>query len=406
MQGQAIEFSESDLDASARAYDPELSEAPIVVGHPATDAPAYGWVQGLERIGDRLAAAPRQIDPAFAEMVNAGRFKKISAAFYLPSAPNNPVPGVYYLRHVGFLGAQPPAVKGLRDARFADTEGVVTIEFGEQSDYLVAQVFRSLREWLIEKYSPDDADRVVPNYVVDGLQAEANREASESASEPVDASVSPVGFSETHLSGDQSMADQSSTLAERERKLAEEQARLAVEKAAFAEQQAALKQAAEEQAAFAEKQRQMEAREAEFAERETKLRDAEETARKRELAEFSETLIRQGRLLPRDKDSVVAFMAGLDPAATVEFGEGDEKTSQTPLVWFQEFLKRMPVQVRFGEMSSPEAGSGAIQASDAQIAARARTYHAAAHARGENISFAEAVDAVRSNQDGGNDPHA
>lgn len=68
---------------------------------------------------DGLNAEPHQVDPEFAEMVNAGRFKKISASFYTPDAPNNPVPGVYYLRHVGFLGAQPPAVKGLKQAEFA-----------------------------------------------------------------------------------------------------------------------------------------------------------------------------------------------------------------------------------------------------------------------------------------------
>ncbi len=49
-----------------------------------------------------LSATPRQVDPAFAEMVEAGRFKKISASFYAPSASGNPVPGTYYLRHVGF----------------------------------------------------------------------------------------------------------------------------------------------------------------------------------------------------------------------------------------------------------------------------------------------------------------
>ncbi len=51
-------------------------------------------------------------------MVKAGRFKSRSASFYHPDNPNNPKPGVYYLRHVGFLGAQPPAVKGLKAVEF------------------------------------------------------------------------------------------------------------------------------------------------------------------------------------------------------------------------------------------------------------------------------------------------
>ncbi|MEW5972330.1 MAG: peptidase [Pseudomonadota bacterium] len=131
MSGEVISFSEADLAASAQAYNPSIHEAPLVVGHPRHDAPAYGWVQALEFGEDGLTAIPYQVDPAFAEMYAAGRFKKVSASFYRPNASNNPVPGVWYLRHVGFLGAQPPAVKGLRPAEFADGEDCVTVEFGE-----------------------------------------------------------------------------------------------------------------------------------------------------------------------------------------------------------------------------------------------------------------------------------
>ncbi len=129
MSGAVLAFSESDLAASAAAYDPALHEAPIVVGHPVLDAPAYGWVKSVSFAADGLQAEPHQVDAAFAEMVAAGRFKKISASFFPPDAPSNPVPGVYYLRHVGFLGAQPPAVKGLRAPSFAEGEGAVTLEF-------------------------------------------------------------------------------------------------------------------------------------------------------------------------------------------------------------------------------------------------------------------------------------
>jgi hypothetical protein len=128
MSGAELAFSEADLAASAAAYDPALSEAPIVVGHPAHDLPAYGWVKSLAFAAGNLEAEPDQVDPAFAEMVAAGRFKKISASFYPPASKNNPVPGVYYLRHVGFLGAAAPAVKGLRTPAFADEGDAVTLE--------------------------------------------------------------------------------------------------------------------------------------------------------------------------------------------------------------------------------------------------------------------------------------
>lgn len=130
MGGQVLSFSESDLQATVAAYDPAKHEAPLVVGHPRHDLPAYGWVQALGFSEGGLDATPAQVNTDFADMVAAGAFKKISASFYSPDAANNPVPGVYYLRHVGFLGAQAPAVKGLRQPSFADDEtGVVT--FGE-----------------------------------------------------------------------------------------------------------------------------------------------------------------------------------------------------------------------------------------------------------------------------------
>ncbi|BGI52610.1 MAG: hypothetical protein HamCj_09630 [Candidatus Hamiltonella defensa (Ceratovacuna japonica)] len=131
--GQVLNVSEQDLRACADAYDPALHEAPIVTGHPTTDAPAYGWIKQLSAQGRDLLAEPQQVDPAFSELVTAGRYKKISASFYLPHAPNNPAPGALYLRHVGFLGAQPPAVKGLRAVSFADTEDGV-VEFTEDLD--------------------------------------------------------------------------------------------------------------------------------------------------------------------------------------------------------------------------------------------------------------------------------
>ncbi|QIW15847.1 peptidase [Pasteurellaceae bacterium RH1A] len=128
--GLEVNITPAMLQEAVAAYSPQYHEAPLVVGHPKSNLPAYGWVKNLILDGDLLKAEPQQIDPAFAEMVASGRFKKISASFYLPDSPNNPKKGVLYLRHVGFLGAMPPAVKGLKDPVFneADQEGIVKFE--------------------------------------------------------------------------------------------------------------------------------------------------------------------------------------------------------------------------------------------------------------------------------------
>ncbi len=110
LNGQTKDFSETDLDTIASSYDPQQHEAPIVIGHPETNAPAYGWIDKLKRVGDRLIAFPKQVSNEFAELVKTGAFKKRSISI----TPD------LQLNHVGFLGAAAPAVKGLKDVEFAE----------------------------------------------------------------------------------------------------------------------------------------------------------------------------------------------------------------------------------------------------------------------------------------------
>lgn len=152
VSGVTLTFSEYDIARIADVYDPAKHEAPIVLGHPKLDSPAHGWIASLKAKGSDLEATPQQVNAAFAEQFRAGAFKKVSAAFYPPEHPGNPVPGGYYLRHLGVLGAQPPSLKGLRPAEFADDgDGLVEIEFAEGSaDNLLQRLLAGI-EQLLEK---------------------------------------------------------------------------------------------------------------------------------------------------------------------------------------------------------------------------------------------------------------
>ena len=131
-QGIAHHFSEADVDGMAASYNPALREAPLTVGHPKDNLPAYGWVKAVSRnAAGVLAIAPHNVEPQFAEMVAAKRFPKRSASFYPPQAPNNPTPGKWYLRHVAFLGAQPPAIAGLKDIQFSEDDAGGAVSFSE-----------------------------------------------------------------------------------------------------------------------------------------------------------------------------------------------------------------------------------------------------------------------------------
>ena len=113
--GQNICFSGADISATAAAYSPDLSRAPLVLGHPESDDPAHGWAFALEARGNDLLAYVEHVSPQLKADVKAKRYRNISASFYPPRHPRNPKPGVFYLRHIGFLGANLPAVRHLQE---------------------------------------------------------------------------------------------------------------------------------------------------------------------------------------------------------------------------------------------------------------------------------------------------
>lgn len=286
--GIALTFSESDLSASAKAYDPAIHEAPLVVGHPKADLPAYGWVKSLSFSDSGLEAEPDQVNADFAEMVKTGAFKKISASFYTPDSPSNPVPGVYYLRHVGFLGAEPPAVKGLRAPEFSDAaDGVIEfseLEFNGYDDMAIAKLFRRIREWFISEKGADVADRVLPDYEIAGLEIAATQEIVEDRLEN-QSSLNPY-FNEGNT---MSVEDKARLVT------------LETENVALKKQQA------------------------DFAEAQIKLR--RDAAHADNLA-FAEGLVKSGQLLPAQKEAVIATLNYVATSAeVVEFGEGEAKKS-------------------------------------------------------------------------------
>lgn len=133
--GKARVFPVALVAAMAAVYSPGKHEAPLTLGHPEGNLPAYGWVKSLRATSDgRLMMRAADVETEFSEMVQAKRYKKRSASFYPPNAPNNPVPGSWYLRHVGWLGAQPPAVRGLADVKFGqDDDGVTCFDFNDMN---------------------------------------------------------------------------------------------------------------------------------------------------------------------------------------------------------------------------------------------------------------------------------
>lgn len=355
--GTTLSFTEEQLQAAVAAYDPALHEAPIVVGHPRDNGPAYGWVKSLSFSDGAITAEPIQVDADFAEMVQAGRFKKRSASWYLPDAPNNPKPGTLYLRHVGFLGAQPPAVKGLKEVAFSEEEGVIEFNDSAMVTGIVAMMMRRLREFFIAEYGTEKADSVMPDFLVADIEAEARKPA-----EPEEAEM-PMYQEEDPMKIEELQAQVAALTAERDE----------------------LKTKAGQAADFAEREETLKAREAAVAQ-------AEAAAARDRIEARVDAAVKAGRLLPAQRANAVEFAAALtDGEQTLNFGEGEQAAKVSPREHYLRQIEAAPKVVEYGEQaggaSEPPANAGDPQA----VADKARELVTKAAAEGKAISFTEAV---------------
>lgn len=356
--GTAIEFTEAMVQSLVSSYDPQLHEAPIVIGHPRDNGPAYGWVKALKLVGADVEAEPHQVHPAFAEMVAAGSFKKRSASLYSPDSPSNPKPGQWYLRHLGFLGAQPPAIKGLRDPQFREgEEGVV--EFMDQEDAgVLAPLFRRLRDFLIDQFGVDKADSAIPDWIVADMEHQART--------PPDKTPVP-GFSEPgNNPGAPAMTpEQQATLDAREKAVKEQEDSVAAKKA------------------------EMEAKEKAFAEQQAAADRAAVEAR-------VDSLVKEGKLTPAERDKAVHIAQRLGATDQIEFTEGETKTNVPVREVFFELVSTPGKKPEFGERRMDPGAEGDGKVNPVEHARKIREYRADQRAKGNDVSYAEASAAVLS----------
>lgn len=299
--GNIREWSDADLDTIASTYNPTNHEAPVCIGHPKDNAPAWGWVKSVTREGSSLFAEIGDLVDEFSEMLSKKMFKKRSISLYPDLS----------LRHIGFLGAQPPAVKGLADFKFSESASVEFMDWDEAYSFkTVGGMFQRLRDWMLSGKDPESADKILPQYEIDNLKT---------------VKVDDTGFGYTENSTEDEDMD----------KVAQLEAQVAEFSQKFADATATITT--------------ITAR-AEAAESKVKTLEVEKVTG--ELASFAEKMVAAGKLLPANKEAAISFMSSISANSEIDFAEGDKTVKKTPLKIYQEAIESGPQLVHFGEIAT------------------------------------------------------
>lgn len=349
-------WTKDDLDRIVSTFQPSFHEPPLVIGHPSDNAPAFGWVAGIKRVGDGLYLQYKDVAAEFKDWAAKKLFKKKSIAVYPDGS----------LRHIGYLGAMPPAIKGLPDFAFNDGDrgAAITYEYSDWRMTTLGQIIMRLRDHLVETLGADKADNIIKGWEVqDLLTPPPEPEQSNSLyNEPEEEGMKPEEVQKLVADG------------------------VAAGLQTFGEAMGKTIKGLEDQVTGLQKQL--------TTERDGRLRA--------EFHDFLMTPAMQQRVAEGSREATISQMMTLASAAPVEFGEGDAKTTKPALDVYKQQLQALPPVVQFGEHATKDKVGDLGQVSnDAKaIAQKAQEFCDAEAKAGRTVSIADAVTHVTS-QTGG-----
>ena len=316
-KGNAHTFTLEDLKSIAAGYNPAASEAPVVIGHPSDNAPAFGWIKDAVVKGQSLFLGMKDLVPEFVDACKKGMYKKRSISLREDKS----------IRHLGFLGAIPPAIKGLVDFAFAegksntfdfDADASVEFKAGNFNEPLNEGEFMELKEAL-EQIGTLKAEKIALDGQIKTLTGKV------------------TDFSE----GDKTKTARIATL------------------------------------------------ETELATVKKTLADGAVATRKAEFVSFCEKLVDAGKMSPKNKDTAISQLEIAFQASTGNFAEGQKKPidelkamleSQAVVIEFAEAATKAKAKGTETDMADPKV-----------IANKATAYRTEQASAGNDISFSEAV---------------
>jgi len=304
-------WTEDDLDKIIAKSTEMKEDVPATLGHPKDNAPAFGWFKckDLFRKGKVLFAKMTDITKEFGEALERKNFKNRSIAL----RPD------FSLRHIAFLGGAMPAVKGMAELKFKEDEEYITIDFteeGETTDSLLKKVLNKLNTFI--KQEKEDLNTDPNNQGTNPNNGGNNMDFEKAYNEE---------------------------LAKTEKLTADLEA---------------ANKTIEENASFKEK---FETSEKEKAELQESIEKTAAAAKDKEYSDFAEGLVKDQKILPAEKEAVVAMQRTLDGQEAIDFAEGDKTVKKTPLDIYKLGLENKTVGGLFGEkFQNPGTPAEALEA--------------------------------------------
>lgn len=422
--GATADFTEQQLDELVSTHNAE-HPAPLVIGHPKTDDPAYGWTAQLKRAGDKLLAKFSQVHDAVSNAAKQGSYRNRSIKIKQTDKGLK-------LVHVGLLGAVPPAVEGLKPIAF-EGEGGQEFEFAWSDSYgwsTIARSLRSLRDFLISKFDQATADAALPSYNIESLeQMAADKQAQDLAEGPMFSQWNAdrrkqlakgeikgafAGPDETYPIA--SSADVGDAWGLAGKSKAPDSVRKKIISIAkefgwtdglpdtarawakdnsieFSEQpdMKQFSQAELDAAVLAAKNESA----APLTAAQARVKELEFAQRRGSAKAEIDALVTAGKLTPAQAAGAAEFLAQLDADANeFEFSGADNKSAKAkPGAWFRGLLNALPKQIGVGP--SGQEGVDRIDPNNAnELAKRATEFQASELRAGRTITIAEAVNHV------------
>lgn len=373
MRGRRVAINDDDLNKIVSNFSDE-DRAPAVIGHPETDDPAVGWVDKLKVDSGRLFAKFTDLRDDFKSGVEQGSYRNRSSKII-------PTNDGYKLMHVGWLGAKLPAIAGMKSVEFGEYDNDTAIEFAvpeglpahRRAGWAIGNIgeaLRRFREYIIEKGSIEEADKVISSGLIDSIQSDSK--------DLIDTQARPAPEPAPAFSSDDDPNSISTAIGDADVNTKTGNKPDGDEAKQFSQEDVdALEQTAREKGqadAQAEAKRDADAR------------------------EFVSQQVSSGRLTPGMAEGLPELLSSLasEESDELSFASGDETTTVSRHQYLKNWVGNLPDN--FAHLFSKQAedtDESGVDTDDAQdIAARASAFQASEEEAGRKVSISAAVQHV------------